>query len=595
MNSRSIELLQNISMAVCHLGIETPQIVAIGAQSSGKSSVLEQILRRELLPRGVGLVTRCPIVLHIRKSIDGVESVQFDHIEHPVFDFTIAQAEIAKRMAILCGSNKGISETPVVVLVRLNAMLEMTLIDLPGLVKVPSGDQPDDIEARIERIALSYAIKESSVILALINANTDIATNEALKIAKKADPQLKRTLGVVTKMDLMDEGTNCMDILANKHPRLMLGYVGVINRRQQDIADGLSIQDTLSRETAYLKKNSVYCQMYPRIGSEYLIQRLNEIFHNMAIEALPRIRASIRNSICDKSRRLQELEADGVSNDAKTLIMLHLQAVLGIFRDTECTQRVFVKHQSGFLEELKDVFYNNRYASCFDDLNSRLKRSSYLFVPEAVFHDVVRTNIAKMCEMYIGKVDYVVKRMIDEIQSISGPRFEELTAMLNQKVCECIETQHAEINAAVRQYGLIQASHVNVDHPDFDRTRIIEMILRRTSKNEFGLLSMLNSSKGTSYTDNKGFEVKLLKELVTAYLLIVEKEMRNYTNKAVHYYFCNYIIKEGLGIMQGLQIDSSLLMEHPEIVEERNRIKEELNILKNSLQATNNISRHGHQ
>ncbi|KAH9412217.1 dynamin [Ordospora pajunii] len=594
MNSRSIELLQNIGMAVCHLGIETPQVVAIGAQSSGKSSVLEQILRRELLPRGVGLVTRCPIVLHIRKSIDGVESVQFDHIEHQVLDFAAAQAEIAKRMAEMCGSNKGISEKPIVVLVRLNGMLEMTLIDLPGLVKVPSGDQPDDIEAQVEKIALSYAVKESSVILALVNANADIATNEALKIAKKADPQLKRTLGVVTKMDLMDEGTNCMDILANKHPKLMLGYVGVINRRQQDIADGLSIQDTISREIAYLKRNSVYCQMYPRIGSDYLIQRLNEIFHNMAIEAIPRIRASIRNNICDKSQRLQELEADGVPTDAKTLIMLHHQAVLGIFRDVECTQRVFVKHQSGFLEELKDVFYCSRYAVCFDNLHARLKRSSYLFVPEAVFHDVVKINIAKMCEMYVGKIEHIVKRMIDEVQSISSPRFEELTAMLNQRICECIETQHAEINAAVRLYGLIQASHVNVDHPDFDRKGIIEVILRRTSRNEFGLLSMLNSNKDT-YADNKGFEVKLLKELVTAYLLVVEKELRNYTSKAVHYYFCDYIGTEGLGIMQGLQIDSALLTEHPEIVEERSRVREELNMLKHSLLAINGISRHNHK
>jgi replication fork clamp-binding protein CrfC len=63
----------------------------------------------------------------------------------------------------------------------------------------------------------------------------DLATSDALQLAKEADPEGKRTIGVLTKMDLMDEGTNARDILDGKLLPLKRGYIVVINRSQKDI------------------------------------------------------------------------------------------------------------------------------------------------------------------------------------------------------------------------------------------------------------------------------------------------------------------------------------------------------------------------
>lgn len=71
-------------------------------------------------------------------------------------------------------------------------MLNITLIDLPGLTKVPVGDQPIDIEQQIKDMLFQFITKETCLILAVTPANTDLATSDALQIAKQVDPDGKQ-------------------------------------------------------------------------------------------------------------------------------------------------------------------------------------------------------------------------------------------------------------------------------------------------------------------------------------------------------------------------------------------------------------------
>lgn len=80
------------------------------------------------------------------------------------------------------------------------------------MVQVAVGDQPKDIEEQIKRMVLTYIERPSCIILAITAANTDIANSDALKFASSVDPQGSRTLGVVTKLDLMDQGTDAVDV-----------------------------------------------------------------------------------------------------------------------------------------------------------------------------------------------------------------------------------------------------------------------------------------------------------------------------------------------------------------------------------------------
>jgi len=69
------------------------------------------------------------------------------------------------------------------------AVLNLTLIDLPGMTKVPVGDQPADIEIQIRNMLLEFISKDNCLILAISPANSDLANSDALKISKEVDPQ----------------------------------------------------------------------------------------------------------------------------------------------------------------------------------------------------------------------------------------------------------------------------------------------------------------------------------------------------------------------------------------------------------------------
>jgi dynamin 1-like protein len=91
--------------------------------------------------------------------------------------------------------------------------------------------------------------------MAVCAANVDIANSDALKLASIVDPKGERTIGVITKIDLMDEGTNAIETLQGKIIPLKLGYVGVVCRSQKDILQGKSIEDALKAEERFFRTN----------------------------------------------------------------------------------------------------------------------------------------------------------------------------------------------------------------------------------------------------------------------------------------------------------------------------------------------------
>ncbi|XP_029769565.1 dynamin-2 [Terrapene carolina triunguis] len=172
----------------CHLDL--PQIAVVGGQSAGKSSVLENFVGRDFLPRGSGIVTRRPLILQLIFS--KTEYAEFLHCKSKKFtDFDEVRQEIEAETDRATGTNKGISPVPINLRVYSPHVLNLTLIDLPGITKVPVGDQPQDIEYQIKDMILQFISRESSLILAVTPANMDLANSDALKMAKEVDPQGK--------------------------------------------------------------------------------------------------------------------------------------------------------------------------------------------------------------------------------------------------------------------------------------------------------------------------------------------------------------------------------------------------------------------
>lgn len=201
---------------------------------------------------------------------------KFLHTKNKVYsDFEEIRKEIEAETERMSGTNKGISPEPINLKIYSHRVVNLTLVDLPGLTKVPVGDQPLDIEHQIKELILKYIANPNSIILAVTPANTDFATSEALKLSREVDKDGRRTLAVVTKLDLMDAGTDAIDVLCGRVIPVKLGIIGCVNRSQQDIINKKSIDDALKDEISFLQRK--YPSMANRNGTPYLAKTLNRV------------------------------------------------------------------------------------------------------------------------------------------------------------------------------------------------------------------------------------------------------------------------------------------------------------------------------
>ena len=201
---------------------------------------------------------------------------EFLHIPQKKYhDFNQIREEIIRETDAKTGRNAGISPAPINLRIYSPNVLTLTLVDLPGLTKVPVGDQPKDIERQIKDMVLKQIMKPNAIILAVTAANTDLANSDGLKLAREVDPEGQRTIGVLTKVDLMDEGTDVVDILAGRIIPLRLGYVPVVNRGQRDIENKRAISFALENEKNFFEGHKAYRNKSSYCGTPYLARKLN--------------------------------------------------------------------------------------------------------------------------------------------------------------------------------------------------------------------------------------------------------------------------------------------------------------------------------
>ncbi|XP_062184183.1 dynamin-related protein 3B-like isoform X2 [Phragmites australis] len=275
-------------------GLELPQVAAIGGQSSGKSSVLEALVGRDFLPRGPDICTRRPLVLQLVRHSALEEWGEFLHAPGRRFhDFEQIKREIQLETDKEAGDNKGVSEKQIRLKIFSPNVLDITLVDLPGITRVPVGDQPSDIESRIRTMIMQYIKHPSCIILGVSPANADLANSDALQLARLADPDGSRTIGVITKLDIMDRGTDARNFLLGNVIPLKLGYVGVINRSQEDINFNRSVKDALAFEEKFFSSLPAYNGLAHCCGVPQLAKKLNTILLKHITDMLPGLKTRI--------------------------------------------------------------------------------------------------------------------------------------------------------------------------------------------------------------------------------------------------------------------------------------------------------------
>mmetsp|Transcript_123238 Transcript_123238/g.343083 ORF Transcript_123238/g.343083 Transcript_123238/m.343083 type:complete len:791 (-) Transcript_123238:97-2469(-) len=296
--------------------ISLPRIAAIGTQSSGKSSLIESIVGYDFLPRGGGVVTRRPLELrlvHLNTQEYQAETAWavFDKLSDTKFtDFSKVRDEIERQTELVAGKNKGIVNDPIVLTVYATGAPDLTLIDLPGITRVPvkGSDQSDDIEKITRDMTLHYVNDPRTIILAVLPANQDMSVSDSLHVARQVDPNGLRSIGVITKIDIMDQGTDAAKMLRGEEVPLRLGYVGVKMRSQQDIMNSKPVKEALQEEKVWFESHRLYSKLPPGlVGTPVLIEKLTQVLFKHIRRFLPEIKKEINEKRRSVQDRLDEL------------------------------------------------------------------------------------------------------------------------------------------------------------------------------------------------------------------------------------------------------------------------------------------------
>lgn len=238
-----------------------PSIVVIGSQSSGKSSVLEAIVGHEFLPKGSNMVTRRPIELTLVNTPDA----RAEYGEFPalglgkITDFGQIQRTLTD-LNLAVPAQECVTDDPIQLRIYSPNVPDLSLIDLPGYIQVVGRDQPAELKEKIAELCQKY-IQQPNIILAISAADVDLANSTALRASRKVDPRGERTIGVITKMDLVDAGRG-YDLLTDKKYALRLGYVGVVCRVPQS-SGGLFARGSGNIQSAIAKNENVYFSAHP--------------------------------------------------------------------------------------------------------------------------------------------------------------------------------------------------------------------------------------------------------------------------------------------------------------------------------------------
>ena len=366
-------------------------------------------------------------------------------------------------------------------------VLNLTLVDLPGLTKVPIGDQPSDIEKQTRTLISEYIAKPNSIVLAVSPANVDIVNSEALKHARHVDPMGRRTIGVLTKIDLMDHGTNALDILSGRVYPLKLGFIGVVNRSQQDIQSNKPMADALKSEADFFRHHPAYRNMAVRCGTQYLARTLNTTLMAHIRDRLPDIKARLNTLMGQTQQELASYgskQFSGKEHRGSLILQLMTRFATSFISSIDGTSseistkelcggaRIYYIFNSVFGNSLETIDPTQNLSVL--DIRTAIRNSTgprpSLFVPELAFDLLVKPQI-KMLEIPSQRcVELVYEELIKICHTCGSTelsRFPRLQGKLIEVVSDLLRERLGPASGYVESLISIQRAYINTNHPNF--------------------------------------------------------------------------------------------------------------------------------
>lgn len=590
---------QVLVSAGLHAELSLPTIAVVGSQSVGKTSVLESLVGRDFLPRGSGIVTRRPLILQLQQVRNAgaghSEWAEFQHNNRRFSDFGDVRREIEAETARVCGGSRSVSDEPILLRIFSPAVMDLTLVDLPGLTKVPTGDQPKDISKRIQDLVKKYVASSNTLILAVSAANVDLATSDALALAREVDPQGQRTVGVLTKLDLAEEQSTAFEALAGEVYPLRLGYTAVVCRNDKSSQAGMTFEDALKEEHDFFTRQQRFQPLLSQCGIPNLAQRLQFLLLNHIREALPSLRKNVQQ-VAGKCR--EELATLGDENLEKQMgqgpLLLHL---------ISCYVRHFGDLLEGRVEHrlqepppaklvggarihhifhrvfAQEIFQFDAFTGLSDmDIRVAMRNAAgpkpQLFVPEIAFERMVKRQIQKLEDPALQCVALVFEELkqlasqsglgcgqallqgeVGDLQRFPGLR-EKVLEVAHGVIRRSLQPTHNMVSNLIR----IEREFINVDHPDFigglramscvQETRpetppsAEAMGSRQPSQKEDVIrlppVPLVVTPAGEP-SEKERMDTELLKSLLLSYFTIVKRKIIDSVPKAIMHFMVNSV------------------------------------------------------
>ncbi|KAK1379715.1 Dynamin-related protein 4C [Heracleum sosnowskyi] len=587
-------------------GIQLPTIVVVGDQSSGKSSVLESLAGISL-PRGDGICTRVPLVIRLQNHAQSDSLLQLEYLTK-VVSTDESNVAIAINLATdeIAGNGKGISHTPLTLVVKKNGVPDLTMIDLPGITRVPVHGQPEDIYEQISDIIMEFIKPEESIILNVLSATVDFPTCESIRMSQLVDKTGERTLAVVTKSDKAPDGLH-EKVMADD-VKIGLGYVCVRNR----IGDE-SYEEARMKETKLFQAHPLLKKIdKSMVGVPVLAKRLVQIQANIISKCLPDIVKKINMKLNANVSELNNLPRK-LSSVAEAITTF--MRIVGLSR--ESLKKLLVRGEFEEYPDDKSMHCTARVAELLDKFSEDIKISSdnnsFLmteievleetkaialpnFLPRSAFQALLHLKIKAMAEIpanFIAKVwDYVETVVIavvvhhcekyPQFQSHMTVAARNLISSVKEKsterVLEIVEMEKLAGYTCDPQYLAEWKKHLAYSGNLNQNNSVINL----------GFFGNINVSHLMNYPIGIKSEAFDLKCRITAYWEVVIKRMvdcialqlllsiQRFANGEMEAEIVNEVMdmKEG-GIER-------LLIEMPSVALKRERLKKSISLLKES-------------
>ncbi|KAK9053036.1 hypothetical protein SSX86_029666 [Deinandra increscens subsp. villosa] len=455
-----------------------PSIAVVGGQSSGKSSVLESVVGKDFLPRGSGIVTRRPLVLQLHKIEEGKEYAEFLHRPSEKFyDFVAVRKEISDETDRETGQTKQISSVPIHLSIYSSNVVNLTLVDLPGLTKVAVDGQSEGIVQDIENMVRAYIQKPNCIILAISPANQDLATSDAIKMAREVDPTGERTIGVLTKIDLMDKGTDAVDILEGKSYRLKFPWIGIVNRSQQDINRRVDMTSARRKEREYFSTSREYKHLASRLGSEYLAEMLSKHLEGVIKSRIPGMQSLINKTLADLEAELSHL-GKPISADAggKLLVIMDIcrgfdqiykEHLDGVRSGGDTIYHVF---ESQLPSALKNLQFDKQLS--MENIKKLITQADgyqpHLIAPEQGYRHIIESSLVTIkgpVEASVNAVDIILKELVRKAisETMELKQYPSLRKEVERAAHESLERMKKESRKATLMLVDMECCYLTAD------------------------------------------------------------------------------------------------------------------------------------